>query len=120
MDKKKILRQSSSDDLKGFEEFLEHTPDESFVDKSGKNLGGESFTFLLNDNLRLKKVAGLVADKVPVLKAHEQAPKIIEHQQNLNVQLKNELFKHLGPAHSPLQKSLSDIWNGYFGSEQSP
>lgn len=114
MDKKKILRQASPDDLKGFEEFLEHAPDSPAIDKNPKNLGGESLTFLLNDNERLKRVALLVADKLPVLKAHEQGPKIIEHQRNLNQQLKNELFKLLSPPESPLQQSLAQLWDSFF------
>lgn len=118
MDKKKILRSASSDDLKGFEEFLEHTADEISQDKGGKNIGGESLTFLLNDNIRLKKVASLVADKLPVVKSHGQGPRIIEHQRNLNTQLKNELFKILQKPDSPLQKTLTSIWDSFFQGEQ--
>ncbi len=117
MDKKKILRHSSQDDLKGFEEFIEHSPEEIVLDKSAKNLGGENLTFVTNDNIRLKKVAQLVADKLPVVKSFEQGPRIIEHQRNLNAQLKNELFKHLQKEDSPLQKSLSMIWDGFFKND---
>ena len=119
MDKKKILRSQRPDDLKGFEEFLEHVADESAIDKAPKNVGGESLTFLLNDNTRLKKAAALVADKLPVANSHEQGPKIIEHQRNLNAQLKNELFRLLSPEGSPLHKSLIDLWNGFFHQKDS-
>ncbi|MBY0517990.1 MAG: hypothetical protein K2P81_13865 [Bacteriovoracaceae bacterium] len=114
MDKKKISRIQNIDDLKGFEEFIEHSSDESAIDKSTKNVGGESLTFLQNDNSRLKKIAELVADKVPVLKNHGQGPKIIEHQRNLNSQLKNEIFKYLNADKSPLHKSLTHMWDSFF------
>jgi len=118
MDKKKVLRSSSSDDLKGFEEFLDHVDHDSSVDKINKNIGGESLTFLHHDNTRLKKVAALVAQKLPVARHHEQGPKIIEQQRHVNAQLKNDLFRILDKKASPLQKTLSGIWNGYFSERK--
>jgi hypothetical protein len=117
MDKKKILRSASADDLKGFEEFLDQSNDGITQDKSGKNIGGESLTFLQNDNMRLKKVASLVTDKLTVAKNHEQGPRIIEHQRNLNTQLKNELFTILQKTDSPLQKTLASVWDSFFHGE---
>ncbi len=116
MDKKKTSRVQNTDDLKGFEEFIEHNSDEPGVgiDKSSKNVGGENFTFLINDSMRLKKIAELVADKVPILKKHNQGPKINQHQRNLNSQFKNELFKLLTQDKSPLHKSLTHMWDSFF------
>ena len=114
MDKKKILRNQASDDLKGFEEFLDHVDNEGGVDKVNKNIGGESLTFLYHDNTRLKKVASLVAQRLPVARTHEQGPKIIEQQRHLNAQLKNDLFRILDKKASPLQRTLGDLWDGFF------
>ena len=114
MDKKKILRSAAPDDLKGFEEFLDQSSDGVFQDRSGKNIGGESLTFLQNDNIRLKKVASLVANKLIIVKNHEQGPRIIEHQKNLNSKLKNELFTVLHKPDSPLQKTLGSVWDSFF------
>lgn len=114
MDKKKLPRQLSSDDLRGFEEFLEQTPESPAIDKSSKHPGGEHLTFVLNDGLRLRRVAQLVTEKLPVLREHDQGPKLIEQQRGLNQQLKNELFQLLAPADSPLQRSLGQLWDSFF------
>ncbi len=114
MDKKKLLRSLGSDDLKGFEEFIQHVEDGPEKEKNPKNLGGENLTFVLNDNLRLKKVSLLMAKKLPVSASHDQGPKIIEHQRNLNTQYKNELFKILSQKDSPLHKSIHEIWSKFF------
>jgi hypothetical protein len=114
MDKKKTMRNQASDDLKGFEEFLDHVDQDSSVDKVSKNIGGESLTFLLHDNTRLKKVAALVAQKIPVARSHDQGPTIIEQQRHVNAQLKNDLFRILDRKASPLQRTLADLWDGFF------
>ncbi len=114
MDKKKLIRSQSSDDLKGFEEFLDHVDNDNSVDKVNKNVGGESLTFLYHDNTRLKKVAALVAQKLPVARHHEQGPKIIEQQRHVNAQLKNDLFRILDKKSSPLHKTLAGLWDGFF------
>lgn len=114
MDKKKSLRGQSIDDLKGFEEFLDHVENDSAIDKVNKNIGGENLSFLHHDNTRLKKVAALVAQKLPVAKQHEQGPKLIEQQRHVNAQLKNDLFRLLDKKASPLQRSLADLWDGFF------
>ena len=54
MDKKKVMRGQTNDDLKGFEEFLDHIDTDNSVDKVSKNIGGEKLTFLYHDNTRLK------------------------------------------------------------------
>ena len=114
MDKKKAMRGQVTDDLKGFEEFLDHVDHDNSVDKVNKNIGGESLTFLHHDNNRLKKVASLVAQKLPVARHHEQGPKIIEQQRHVNAQLKNDLFRLLDKRASPLQRTLADLWDGFF------
>jgi hypothetical protein len=113
VDKKKAGR-NLTDDLKGFEDFLEHVDSDNAVDKVNKNIGGESLTFLQHDNVRLKKVASLVAARLPVTRDHDQGPVIIEQQRQQNNRLRNELFRMLDKPASPLQKSLRDLWDGFF------
>lgn len=115
VDKKKIHNSNQVDDLKGFEDFIDSADSTSQVEANpGKNVGGESYTFLINDNSRLKKISSLVAGKLPVLQSHEQAEKIIESQRRKNAQLKAELFQMLSEQDSPLEKSMAAIFNPIF------
>ena len=115
MDKKKLHRSNQPDDLKGFEEFLDQVVESRPVETgTAKNVGGESYTFLENDNIRLKKVARLVADKLPLMKQHSQGEKLIENQRRRNALLKAELFKQLGATGSPLEKSMAQVFNAFF------
>lgn len=116
MDKKKLLNPKNADDLKGFEDFLEGVTESSGPDKNPKSAGGEALSFILNDNTRLKKLSGLVSDQLPLAQHHSQGDRIIEHQRNLNRQLKHQLFAQLNPADSTLQKSLSEVWDRFFNS----
>lgn len=115
MDKKKLHKSNQVDDLKGFEDFIDSAETGAQVDPNpGKNVGGESYTFLMNDNSRLKKISNLVAGKLPVIQDHEQGEKIIESQRKRNAQLKIELFQMLSEVDSPLEKSMSAIFNPVF------
>jgi hypothetical protein len=62
-------------------------------------------------------VAQLVADKLPMANQFSQSDKIIEHQRNLNIQFKNQLFTLLGQPNSSLQLCLGDIWNNFFNNK---
>jgi len=117
MDKKKLLNPKNIDDLKGFEEFIDSVGDGPAIDKNPKSVGGEALSFIINDNVRLKKLSQLVADQLPLAKNHSQGERIIEHQRNLNRQLKNQLFSVLKEADSPLQKSLEQVWDNFFNPE---
>lgn len=116
MDKKKLPRNGAQDDLKGFEDFLDQVEETRGTVETGpvKNVGGENYTFLENDHVRLKKIARLVADKLPVMREHSQGEKLIEHQRKRNNQLKAELFRQLGAPGSTLEKSMAGIFNSFF------
>ncbi len=118
MDKKKLLNPKNTDDLKGFEEFIDGVSDGPAQDKNPRIVGGEALSFILNDNIRLKKISQLVSDQLPLAKDHSQGERIIEHQRNLNRQLKNQLHAILNAPDSTLQKSLSSIWDNFFNSAQ--
>ena len=122
MDKKKIHKPNQPDDLKGFEEFLERadpTPGQG-ENNPNKNVGGENYTFLEHDNIRLRKTADLLAGKLPTMKEKSQGEKIIETQRKRNAQLKAELFQLLCTPDSPLEKSLSAIFNPIFKDAKIP
>lgn len=116
MDKKKLLNSKNADDLKGFEDFIESVSDGPVQEKNPKSVGGEALSFILNDNIRLKKISRLVSDQLPLAKNHSQGERIIEHQRNLNQQLKNKLHAILNEPDSTLQKSLSQMWNNFFNN----
>ncbi len=112
MDKKKPLQ----DDLSGFEEFIQHAEIQHSGDITpGKNAGGESLTFLLNDAARLQKLAQLVASKAPMLRTYKQSEKLLEEQKEINSRLRGEIFKlQQGPS-APLMRSMSAVFDGFFG-----
>ena len=116
MDKKKIHRANHPDDLKGFEEFIDHTePAPAGVDSNpNRNVGGESYTFLENDFNRLKRLSNLMAGKLPLINDKTQGERLIEQQRKRNAQLKAELFQVLSAPNSPLEKSLAAIFNPIF------
>ncbi len=118
MDKKKLLNPRNSDDLKGFEDFIDGVTENSTQEKNPKSAGGEALSFILNDNERLKKLSQLVSDQLPLARNHSQGERIIEHQRNLNRQLKHQLFAMLNPPDSTLQKSLTEVWDRFFNSPQ--
>ena len=114
MDKKK---KPESDDLKGFEDFI-HQLDDAPADKGQRNSAGESLTFLQNDNERLRKVATLMSETLPVAHRHTQAEKILQQQRHHSAVLKHELFNWFDPAQSTLQRTLSDLWDGFFSEKK--
>lgn len=124
MDKKKLHKANVPDDLKGFEEFLEHAepsaPTATVDSNPGKNVGGENYTFLEHDNIRLRKVAELMAAKLPTMKTKSQGERLIEEQRKRNAQLKLELFQLLSAPDSPLEKSLAAIFNPVFKDAKIP
>ena len=118
MDKKKLLNPKNADDLKGFEDFIDAVTESNVQEKNSKSAGGEALSFILNDNTRLKKLSNLVSDQLPLAQNHSQGDRIIEHQRNLNRQLKHQLFGLLNPPDSTLHKSLSEVWDRFFNSAQ--
>ncbi len=118
MDKKKDIHHGQADDLKGFEEFIDHLEPAS-SEKTPRHQNAESITFLLNDHVRLQKVAALLSDTLPVIQKYSQGEKIIANQLHQNAMLRDELFALLNSEQSPLHKTLSNLWNGFFNDQQT-
>lgn len=121
MDKKKLLKTNDSEDLRGFEEFIEGQPNEgSFLPKgvgggSKKNEAGfEHFTFLTNDSERLLKMADLLNAKLPFSSKFDQSAKLINEQKNEIELLKKRLLEVCEEKDSPYKKSLREIFNSFF------
>lgn len=121
MDKKRFIKSSDSDDLKGFEEFIEGQPaDGSFLPKgvgggSKKNEAGfEHFTFLTNDSDRLLKLTNLLNQKLPFSAKFDQSAKLIKEQKDEIELLKKRLFEVCEEKDSPYKKSLNEIFNSFF------
>lgn len=115
MDKKK----PPQDDLSGFEEFIQHSDAQHTGEITpGKNVGGENLTFLLNDASRLKKLAELVASKAPMLRTYGQSEKLLQEQKEINSRMRNEIFKlQQGPT-APLMRSMSAVFDSFFGTKK--
>lgn len=107
---------ASADDLKGFEEFIQHSNHQGHGEITpGKNAGGEHLTFLLQDGDRLQSIVELVSNKVPMLRKYSQGEKLLESQTRTNARLRSELFAALDTEGAPLQRSMAEIFNGFFG-----
>lgn len=120
MDKKKFVKNSSSDDLKGFEEFIEgDSSDASFLPKpSGnaakKEVSFEHFTFLSNDAERMTRTKNLLTHKIPFAAKFEQGQKLLEDQMAEIKVLKTKLFGISDKDGSPYRRSLIDIFDSFF------
>lgn len=127
MDKKKILKNLESEDLKGFEEFIEGQPsDGNFLPRgvgggSKKNEAGfEHFTFLTNDSERLTNLKNLLSDRLPFSAKFDQGPKLIKDQRDEIDILKKKIFELSDREDSPMRKSLSEIFNSFFEPPKAP
>ena len=118
MDKKRPNR--DSDDLKGFEEFIEGQPSGSFLPKgvggNKKNESGfEHFTFLTNDSQRLTKLNNLLNEKLPFSARFDQGDKLVKEQREELESTKKKLFEICEQKDSPYQKSMAEIFDSFFG-----
>jgi hypothetical protein len=121
MDKKRLIKSSDSEDLKGFEEFIEgQSGDSSFLPKgvgggSKKNEAGfEHFTFLTNDSDRLLKLTNLLNQKLPFSAKFDQSAKLIKEQKDEIELLKKRLLEICEEKDSPYKKSLREVFNSFF------
>lgn len=121
MDKKK-LKQMPPEDLRGFEEFIEEHPvDKPFLPRgvgggTKKEVSFEHFTFLTNDNDRLRNLKHLLSAKIPFSRKYEQGKKLIEEESDEIRQLRDAVFEIQNAKESPYRKSLRDLFNNFFGS----
>jgi hypothetical protein len=122
LDKKKFIKSSDPEDIKGFEEFIEgQSSDSSFLPKgvgggAKKNEAGfEHFTFLTNDSERLLKLTNLLNQKLPFSAKFDQSAKLIKEEKDEVELLKKRLFEVLEEKDSSYKKSLREIFNSFFG-----
>ena len=121
MDKKKLIKTTDAEDLKGFEEFIEGQPgDTNFLPRgvggsAKKNEAGfEHFTFLTNDAERLHKLGDLLNQKLPFSAKFDQSAKLIKEQIDEVELLKKRLYEVSLEKDSPYKKSLREIFNSFF------
>lgn len=126
MDKKKLLKTLTPDDLKGFEEFIQDGPQETnFLPRGvgGSNkkneVGFEHFTFLSNDAERLAKLKELLGEKLPFAGKFDQSAKLIKDQKEELEKLKLKLFLILDKPGSSYRKSLAEVFDAFFGEGKS-
>jgi hypothetical protein len=122
MDKKKLPKNRESETLQGFEEFIEGQSTEAhFLPRgvgggSKKNDSGfEHLTFLSNDSRRLSKIKNLLGQRLPFSSRFEQGPKLINDQKVELSLLKKKIFEISDKDNSGYRKSLSEIFDSYFG-----
>jgi hypothetical protein len=121
MDKKKLIKSLESEDIKGFEEFIEGQPnDTSFLPKgvgnsAKKNESGfEHFTFLSNDAERLSRLKVLLVEKLPFSARFDQGDKLIKEQREELEVIKKRLFEVSDKRDSPFRKSLREVFDSFF------
>src|SRR5690554_1432241 len=118
MDKKKLIKIASPEDIQGFEEFIESQPkDTNFLPRpavSKKESSFEFFEFLSSDAQRLLKVKNLLSQKLPFLTKYQQAEILIKQQKAEINFIKNNLFLISDKKDSLYRKSLSDVFDNYF------
>jgi hypothetical protein len=118
MDKKRLVKNTPPEDLKGFEEFIDGQSSETnFLPRGNgtkKEVGFEHFTFLTNDAIRLSKVKDLLMDKIPFATRYEQGEHLINEQVNETKLLKKHLFEMMNRPGSAYRKSLHEIFDNFF------
>ncbi|HXH29789.1 MAG TPA: hypothetical protein VNJ01_03145 [Bacteriovoracaceae bacterium] len=127
MDKKKLIRSLDQEDMKGFEEFIESQPnDTNFLPRG---LGGspnkkndtsfEHLNFLTNDSERLLRIKNLLTQKLPFSSKFEQSAKLIDEQRAELQIIRQRLYEVCDQADSRYQKSLGEIFDGFFAAPKS-
>lgn len=120
MDKKNPLKGQDTENLKGFEEFIEGQQSESSflprgVGGSKKNeTGFEHFTFLTNDSERLTKLKSLLTEKLPFSTKFDQSEKLIKDQKSEIELLKTKIFALSNQPDSKYHTSLKEIFDSFF------
>ncbi|MBA2404733.1 MAG: hypothetical protein H0V66_08170 [Bdellovibrionales bacterium] len=120
MDKKRLVKNSPPEDLKGFEEFIDgQSGDSNFLPRGvgssvKKEAGFEHFTFLTNDAVRLQKIKDLLMDKIPFASKFEQGEKLIKDQEREINLLKKNIFELCNKPNSAYRRSIQEIFNSYF------
>lgn len=120
MDKKRLVKNIETDDIKGFEEFIEGQPNDStFLPKgvggSKKNEAGfEHFTFLTDDAERLTRLKKMLSEKLPFSAKFDQGDKLIRDQRDEIEVLKKKLFAVCDQDGSGYRKTLGEIFDSYF------
>jgi hypothetical protein len=122
MDKKKLLRSTEPEDLKGFEEFIEAQQDDhSFLPRGvgggarKSEAGFEHFTFLENDAHRLGKLKALLNEGLPFSSKFDQSQKLVTQQREEIEILKKKIFELQDRPESDYRRSLGELFDAYFG-----
>jgi hypothetical protein len=124
MDKKKF-KPFPTEDIKGFEEFIEdQQSDKPFLPRgigggTKKDFSYEHFTFLTNDGERLTNLKLLLSSKIPFSRKYEQGKKLIEEELEEVKNVREQLFSIQDRPESPYRKSMREIFQSYFGSTKN-
>lgn len=118
VDKKKLQKQITDGELKGFEEFIEEMSAVSSPIK-GKHTSGETLNFIQADQQRLSKLKDLLSVKIDLLTDYPSSEKLIANQKKSNLALKEEIITTLIQTSSSANKSFARIFDLYFKNENS-
>lgn len=123
MDKKRLIKNMTPEELKGFEEFIDAQPEgSSFLPKGNnpkKEVSFEHFTFLTNDSERLLKIKNLLSKKLPFSVKFNQGKTLLFDQEQDLKKLRERLFLDADQTGSAFQRSFSEIFDSYFNPPQS-
>lgn len=117
MDKKRPGK-PDSEDLKGFEEFVEGEPKGSFLPRpvagNKKDTSFENFTFITTDTERLVRLKRLLNEKLPFAAKFEQGSGLLKEQREEIQLLQKKLFEVSDQNGSAYRRSIKDVFNSYF------
>ena len=122
MDKKRLVKNLTPEELKGFEEFIDgESVDTDFLPRGPqkKEASYEHFTFLTNDSERLIRQKELLKNKMSFTAKYEQGEKLIQDQQKEIVLLKKNIFELSNKPGTPYMKSIKEIFDSFFAPPQS-
>jgi hypothetical protein len=120
MDKKRFMKSAPSEDLKGFEEFVEGQPENTnflprpAVTGQRKETSFENFDFLKTDGERLIKLQALLNEKLPFAAKYEQGNSLIKEQREEIQDLQAKIFEMSDKEDSAYRRSLSEIFDSFF------
>lgn len=116
-----MSKKNDSNDLSGFEEFIEYTEGRRFIRGTGSTRKREEsfelLTFLETESVRLEKALVLLEDKIPNIKNYPQDISLTVKQETTNITLKTEIIQAELPLYSGFNKNMATLFNLFFGKE---
>lgn len=116
---KLFINKKNRQEIKGFEEVIDLLDKENieYIDHEDQRLENyETYDFLSNEILRLKKLDHLERVQLPIIEDDDQNAVLASHlEQDLNEAL-DEIILYLLEDGSPFEVEMNRLWKSYFPS----